>query len=97
MFLQNHPFTLQESQEFFAVLFVIRCRCLFLVNRLVLKIFPCYSTRDYRRNLESHEALVGCFEKDGHEDNVLEMMLSCSVRFWMERICILCGTSCYWS
>jgi hypothetical protein len=49
------------------------------------------------KNLESHEALVGCPEKDEHVDNVLELMLSCYVRFWMERICILCGTTCYWS
>jgi hypothetical protein len=93
MFLQNHPFTLHEFQGFSTVLFVIRCRCLFLVNCLV----PCHSARDYRWNLESEEVLMGCSEKDGHEDNVLQLMLSYSVRFLMERICILCGTACYWS
>jgi hypothetical protein len=52
---------------------------------------------DYRQNLKNQEALAGCSEKGGHEDNVLELMLSCTVIFWMERICILCGTACYWS
>jgi hypothetical protein len=52
---------------------------------------------DYRQNLENQEALARCSEKGGHEDNVLELMLSCTLIFWMERICILCGTACYWS
>jgi hypothetical protein len=56
------------------------------------KKIPCCSAKDYRQDLESQEASVGCSEKDGYEDNVLELMLSCSIRFWMERICILCGT-----
>jgi hypothetical protein len=70
---------------------------LFLSLVLVPKKIPCCSARDYRWNLESQEALAGCSEKDVHEDNVLELMLSCVVRFRIERIRILCGTACYWS